>query len=316
MKTAVITGSTCNIGISLAKELLGNGYDVFAVVRPGGARNDLLKGLCPQAHIVECELDNIDEISNKIKSMGYAAGADEFYHIGWKSDFENPRYNLEGQRINKTITEKAVRVAASLNCKKFIGVGSQAECGLVDKPINSKTPDAPITAYAVAKCETYESCCRLSDELGIDFFWPRLLSEYGPYDRGTLLMLCIDACINRKELEMTGAEQIWDYVYADDVARALYLIVKKGVPKKKYTIASGIGKPLAEYIKTVSEVFDYPELLKGIGKRPYAEKEVMYLVGDVSELKHDTGMVFDTDFRKNMERIKRGMEKKDIILKS
>ena len=304
MKRAIVTGCTGNIGISLIRELKANGYEVFAVARPGGARNARLRVLCPGCHVIECGLDELERLPELMKSSGFRPEADEFYHIGWNSDFDNPRYNLEGQLLNKTYTENALRIAAYMGCGKFTGVGSQAECGLVDSPINSKTPDNPITAYAVAKCETYKSCCELSGKLGMDFYWPRLLSEYGPYDSGTLLMLCIDACLNHKELNMTGAEQIWDYVYADDVARALYLIMQKGIPMKKYAIASGIGKPLKEYTQIVSEVFSYPELMNGLGKRAYIEKEVMYLVGDVSELKADVGMVFDTDFRKHMEYIK------------
>ncbi len=304
MKRAIVTGSTSNIGISLIKELLAKEYEVFAVARPGGTRNDRLRALCPKCHVIESGLDEFENLSDAMELSGFRPEADEFYHIGWYSDFVNPRYNLEGQLLNKIYTEDALRAATDMGCKKFIGVGSQAECGLVNSPINTKTPDNPITAYAVTKCETYKSCCELSNKLGIDFYWPRLLSEYGPYDGRTLLMLCIDACLNHKKLDMTRLEQVWDYVYADDVAKALYLIMQKGIPMKKYTIASGVGKPLKEYIKIVSDVFSYPELLNGIGKRPYVEKEVMYLVGDVSELEEDTGMVFDTDFRKNMEYIR------------
>lgn len=304
MKRAVVTGPTGNIGISLIRLLIKKGYNVYAIARPEGSRNNRLKKLCPECHMIECGLDQLDRLCDVIVSAGLECRADEFYHVGWSSDFENPRYNLEGQRLNTEYTVKAMKAAAVMGCEKFLVIGSQAECGLVNSPINSEMPDNPITAYAVAKCETYRKCCELSEELGISFYWPRLLSEYGPYDGGTLLMLCIDACINKHELDMTGAEQIWDYVYADDVARALYLIMQKGKPHKKYAIASGVGRPLKEYIKIVADIFDYPDLMNGIGKRSYIEKEVMYLVGDVSELKEDCGMVFDTNFRKNMEYIK------------
>ena len=196
-----------------------------------------------------------------------------------------------------------MKVAKTLGCKKFIAIGSQAECGIVQNPINSNTIDNPITAYAEAKCETYDKCCMLSKELGISFYWPRLLSAYGPYDRpNTLVSMCIDACINNKSISFTPAEQIWDYVYVDDVAKALRLIALKGKPIKKYSIASGIGKPLKEYIQTIADVYDYSRLIEGIGKRSYAESEVMYLVGDVSEIVEDTGIVFDADFRKHILR--------------
>ena len=44
--------------------------------------------------------------------------------------------------------------------------------------------------------------------------------------------------------------------------------------------------------------------MSGIGKRPYAENEVMHLVGDVTEIYKDTGMVFDPDFKKHIALMK------------
>ena len=295
MKKAIVTGATSFIGIALLKELLSADYQVFAIIRPNSDRKKTVNEECPEAYIVECDISNLRNLTTIIADLD---GCDEFYHIAWNSDFDNPRYNLEKQMKNVDYMLKAMETAKMCGCNSFISVGSQAECGLVTKPINSHTPDAPITAYAKAKREAYIKGCELSEKLGIDFYWPRLLSAYGPYDRpGTLVMSCIDACINCKDIKMTKAEQIWDYVYVNDVARALRLIAQKGSPQKKYSIASGKGRLLADYIKDISDVFEYPELLNGLGKREYSENEVMYLVGDVSELYDDTGMIFNSDFK-------------------
>ena len=303
--TAIVTGATSFIGIALIKQLVKNGYEVTAIIRAKSCRLDLLYKECPNIHAIECDISNLKHLSTIVSVKQNTVNYDEFYHIGWSSDFDNPRYNLEGQMKNVDYTIAAMRAAKKLGCKKFLAVGSQAECGLVDAPINSKTPDNPITAYAKAKCETFRQCCKLSDELGISFYWPRLLSAYGLYDRShTLIMSCVDACIKHKQIPLSKAEQIWDFVYVDDVAKALKLIVEKGEPKKKYSIASGVGRPLREYIQNIADVYGYPELMNGIGERPYSENEVMYLVGDVSEIHKDTGMCFDSDFKKHIAKMK------------
>lgn len=300
MMKAIVTGATSFIGIALINELIRNGYDVIAVTRPGSNRYDVIRRESTATDILECDISKLDEIGNLINCNRNNRKFDVFFHVAWSSDFDDPRYNLQGQMRNVDYSLKAMSAAAELGCKKFLVVGSQAECGLIEDPISSKTADDPITAYATAKCETYYRCCVLSDELGIDLFWPRLLSAYGPYDRKhTLIMSCIDACIYRREIALTKAEQIWDYVYVTDVARALRLISEKGEPKKKYSIASGVGRPLREYIQDIADVYEYPELMNGIGKRPYSDKEVMHLVGDVSEIEEDTGMIFDADFRRH-----------------
>ncbi len=312
MKTAVVTGATSFIGIALIKELIEKEYKIMAVIRPGSSRTAVLKKECPDARVIECDISDLMYLKDHIDALSPEAGSDYdvFYHVGWSSDFDAPRYNLEGQMKNVGYTQDAMRIAKELGCRKFLGVGSQAECGLVDMPINSGTADAPITAYAKAKCEAYYRCSQLSAELGIELFWPRLLSAYGPYDRkSTLVMSCIDACSNHSELALSSAEQIWDYVYVGDVAKALRLITEKGKPKKKYSIASGTGRVLKEYIQDISDVYGYQGLMDGIGKRPYAENEVMYLVGDVAELKEDTGMIFDDDFKGHIRLLKASVEK-------
>ena len=43
MKRAVITGPTGSIGIALINELVANGIEVLAVVRPGSMRADRIK---------------------------------------------------------------------------------------------------------------------------------------------------------------------------------------------------------------------------------------------------------------------------------
>ena len=43
MKRAVITGPTGSIGIALINELVANGIEVLAVVRPGSRRADRIK---------------------------------------------------------------------------------------------------------------------------------------------------------------------------------------------------------------------------------------------------------------------------------
>ncbi len=301
MMRAIVTGATSFIGIALTNELIQNGYYVTAVTRPGNNRCDVMYRENPSIEIVECDISDFNGLRDHINIEKKNLSFDVFYHVAWSSDFYDPRYNLQGQMRNVDYTLNAMRAASELGCRKFLVVGSQAECGLVNEPISSKTADNPITAYAAAKCETYYKCCESSDKLGIDLFWPRLLSAYGPYDRKhTLVMSCINACINRCEIALTKAEQIWDYVYVGDVAKALRIITEEGKPKKKYTIASGVGRPLREYIQDIADVYEYQELMNGIGKRPYADNEVMYLAGDISEMEEDTGIIFDADFKKHL----------------
>lgn len=298
MKKVIITGATSFIGIALIELLLSKGHEVVAIIRPNSSRKTLLMKKFQEVIFVECELKDLNRVILPQKKY------DILFHIGWTSDFANSRFNLEGQMLNVRYCEYVVELAARYECYAFLGVGSQAECGVVERSINSLTKDNPMTAYAEAKCIAYDKTKELCREYAINQYWPRLLSAYGPYDRNsTLIMSCILACMEKRELELTPAEQIWDYIYVKDVARALLAIVENGIPEKKYSIASGVGKPLKEYIIKIGEIMKYPNLVQGIGKKEYSQNQVMYLVGDVRELIKDTEIQIESGFEEGIRQI-------------
>lgn len=295
MRRAIVTGATSFIGITLIKELIKENYKVIAVIRPSSLRKTLLQTLYPTIKLIECEINQLNKVELNTDQC------DVLFHIGWTSDFPNSRYNLEGQLWNIKYCEYSVELAARYGCKAYLCVGSQAECGIVHEPITPYTPDNPMTAYAEAKCNAYAKTKDLCRKYSINHHWPRLLSAYGPYDRSTtMIMSCIQACQNRKILDLTPAEQIWDFVYVSNVAKALLAIVEKGNSTKRYPIASGIGKPLKEYIAEIAELLDFPDILKGIGRLSYSENQVMYLVGDIKELRDDTGVSLQYDFKQGI----------------
>lgn len=298
MKRAIVTGATSFIGIALIKELIRNAYEVVAVIRPSSSRRPLLRALYPNIKLTECGLD---QLSHADLGIGQC---DVLFHVGWSSDFPDSRYNLDGQMRNVRYCGHSVELAARHQCKSYLCVGSQAECGVVDKPITPYTADNPMTAYAEAKCIAYAKTRDLCRTHGMSHHWPRLLSAYGPYDRAaTMVMSCIQACRDRKVLELTPAGQIWDFVYVENVAKALLAVAEKSSSDKKYPIASGTGRPLRDYIAEIAEIMAFPELMEGIGRKSYAEDQVMYLVGDIRELREDTGVSMDYDFKRGIRDI-------------
>lgn len=282
----VVTGATSFIGIALLSLLQENGLEVIAIIRPCSARKLLLRQLYPNLKILECSFDELGQATLPLEKY------DALFHIGWSSDFPDARYNLEGQMENVKYCLNAVELAHRYGCDSFLCVGSQAECGIVDHAIDSLTPEHPITAYARAKCIAYEKTADLCRSYGIYQYWPRLLSAYGPFARkSTLIMSCICACREKRVLHMTAAEQIWDYIYIRDVAEALFAVWKYGMPEKRYTIASGKGRKLKEYITEIAREANWMQLLEGVGKRDYTSQEVMRLEGNIRELIEDTGFM-------------------------
>lgn len=294
-KKVIVTGATSFIGQSLIRSLINQGYYVIALIRPNSIRKNLLC-VSDKIKIVETELEQLESLDENV-----LLGCNSIYHIGWCSDFENPRYNLEGQMKNVRVLQNVIELSKRIECKKIISVGSQAECGRVNKAIDENTPDNPETAYAVAKCLAYNRGMELCEKYNINLYWPRLLSAYGPNDKGrTMIMSCLEACIYKKKIDLTMCEQIWDYIYVDDAAEALISIVKQGTSGIKYPIASGEGKPLKEFIKKISLITGNNEIMQRIGMKEYSENQVMYLVGNIDRLQKDTGFMPKVSFEQGI----------------
>ena len=114
-------------------------------------------------------------------------------------------------------------------------------------------------------------------------------------------MASIKNMLNGQEMKYTKAEQIWDYLYAEDCAKVFYLIGEKGKNNSVYCIGSGVGKPLHEYIVEMKNQVN-PNIELKFGEIPYSKNQVMYLVADITSLTEDTGFEPEISFEEGIKR--------------
>lgn len=307
MERVVITGPTGAIGIALIQECVIRGIEVIAVVRPNSKRKENL----PKEKlvtVVECDLSCLKDLPKMIQKK-----CDVFYHLGWDGTFGNARNNMQGQLLNIQYTLDAVHAAKKLGCKRFVGAGSQAEYGRSEEKLNAAVPTFPENGYGIAKlCAGQMSRIECRQE-GMEHIWTRILSIYGPYDgMNTMVMSVIRTLLKGEKPSCTKGEQQWDYLYAKDAGYAMYLLGEKGVPEKIYCIGSGKTRQLREYISIIRDFID-KKLPLGIGEVPYAERQVMHLCADITELEKDTGFAprytFEEGIAETIEWVKENYEK-------
>lgn len=295
MKRAVITGPTGAIGMALIQCLSDNGYKVTAVVRPDSARADRIVS-SDNISVVYCDLKELKKLPDMIPD-----GADVFYHFGWDGTFGNSRNNMYGQNDNIRYALDAVEAASVLGCDTFIGAGSQAEYGRYEGVLNAGVPAFPENGYGMAKLCAGQMTRIMCREKGMRHIWTRILSIYGPYDGDrTMVSSTITKLINMEKPSCTKGEQMWDYMYSKDAARAFMMLEKKGIDGKVYCIGSGQARPLREYISLIKDAVgnDVPI---GFGEIAYAVNQVMYLCADIEELTKDTGFVPEYTFEQGIK---------------
>ena len=300
---AVITGPTGAIGTALCLELANNGVHVFAVCRPGSHRIGAIP-VHKNITVVSCDAAELFRLKALIPE-----GADAFFHFAWAHTIGAGRNDMIAQIENIRYTIDAVRAAAALGCKVFLGAGSQAEYGRFEGVLEPDTPCFPENGYGMAKLCTGQMSRVEAQSLGIDHIWIRVLSVYGPGDgAATMISSVTRQLLAKQEPALTEGIQQWDYLYSGDAANAFYLAAKHGISGKVYPLGSGKAMPLKEYIQQLRDAID-PALPLGFGKIPYGPLQVMHLQADISALSGDAGFVPCTEFadgiRETIQWIKR-----------
>ncbi|MBQ7582898.1 MAG: NAD-dependent epimerase/dehydratase family protein [Lachnospiraceae bacterium] len=299
MNSMVITGATSSLGVALIEECIRNNVKVLALVRPGSANLDRI----PKSDLVlvaECALSDLSDFA---AGGGMEQSYDAFMHLAWESSADASKRNMiRPQLSNVAYSLDAVDLAERLHCSVFVGAGSQAEYGRCDEVLNEETPVHPDTPYGAAKlcaCNMTRLACR---EKGIRHVWPRILSSYGPnYLAHTVINYTITELLSGRRPSLTGGEQLWDFIYGDDVARALYLLAEKGRDGEIYVIGSGRSRLLKDYLLTIRDLID-PTLELGLNEKPYPENAVMHLACDITKIKKEVGFEPAVSFEEGIRR--------------
>ena len=290
IKKAVITGATGAIGMALIQELISREIEVTVFVRGDSARGDRIPS-SPLVKKVECALDGL-----RTYEVREGETYDVFFHFAWAGTTGDARNDMFLQNKNVEYTLDAVALAEKMGCHTFVGAGSQAEYGRVEGALSATTPAFPENGYGMAKLCAGQMSRVMCEKKGIRHLWARILSVYGPYDgANSLVMSTIRKIAAGEKPSCTAGEQIWDYLYSGDAAKAFVAMVERGVDGHIYCLGGGKTRMLREYIEGIRDAID-PDAPLGIGDLPYPPKQVMYLCADIVDLVQDTGFAPETTF--------------------
>jgi nucleoside-diphosphate-sugar epimerase len=299
MKKAIVVGGAGFVGNAVVQELIRQNVSVTVIVRPGFSEkhiNHRLDGLDIQ--VVECDITKISALRTLIIERSF----DAFYHFAWNGLFGESLLDYTTQIMNIKWVMDAIVMASELGCKKFIGAGSisQYELKTLDGQINLNDKHQ---VYKTAKfaCEYMGRSVAASH--GIQFFWPIITNIYGEGENSPrLINTMIRNLLSGKRQSLSEGNQIYDFIYLSDAARAFFLIGEKGVEFKNYVIGSGNARPLKEFLYVLRDVVN-PNGELGFGEMPfngiYLDKELF----DTTVLEQDTGFKPDVSFEEGIKRV-------------
>jgi nucleoside-diphosphate-sugar epimerase len=181
-----------------------------------------------------------------------------------------------------------VELAREVGCKHFIGLGSQAEYGPLNKKISESDPTEPTTLYGATKLAACHLTRQLCAQFGIGWAWLRVFSTYGPMeDLSWMIPYLIRAVLKGERPALTACEQRWDYLFGPDAAEAIWAVARSQAPGV-FNLGSGKAESLRKIVETLRDAID-PKLPLGIGEVAYRPDQVMHLEADIGRLTKATG---------------------------
>lgn len=176
------------------------------------------------------------------------------------------------------------------------------------------TPYAPSSPYSASKASSDHLVRAWQRTYGLPTIVTNCSNNYGPYHfPEKLIPLVILNALDGKALPIYGkGDQIRDWLFVEDHARALYQVVTQGVIGETYNIGGHNEKQNIEVVKTICKILDelrpqanaqaYESLITFVKDRP--GHDLRYAI-DASKIERELGWkpqeTFETGIRKTVE---------------
>lgn len=278
-----VTGDGGFLGSHIVRALIKYGMRV-AVLSRSKELPERLRRLDGKISIIQGDLAQQENWFKAVQDFAPEA----IIHMAWQGVAGSARNDV-AQKDNIANTLSLAALANSLGVKHFIGAGTQAEYGPVNRLCNESEPTNPTTLYGQAKLEAGQKTASYCQEHKIRFVWLRIFSTYGPDDHEYwLIPYLVREMLAGRSPQITACEQLWDYLHANDAAEAFVSVLNNEKATGIFNLGSGEVHPLATIVKDIREFID-PSLPLAFGAVPYQPGQVMHLQADISKLTKATG---------------------------
>jgi GDP-4-dehydro-6-deoxy-D-mannose reductase len=292
----LVTGADGFVGRHLLRRLVGEGHEVTAARRPGGADLPIADTTLLSLRWLSLELADPASVA---AVAGHAA--DAVVHLAAvSSNADALRDPDEAWTVNAL---GVVRLLGALGARRVAGLAdplvlliSSAEVyGLGEsRPRREHDPPAPLTPYAASKAAAEIAGLEAWRRTGLRVIIARPFQHTGP---GQTTRFVLPAFAERlRGARASGAPTVptgnltpvRDFLDVRDVVAAYLLLLQSGTPGATYNVARGEGATLGSLFARLAE-------LLGVQVEPVPDPvlarraDIPHLVGDAGRLRHETG---------------------------
>ena len=242
MKKIIITGGAGFIGSHLAEYLLKKKYKITII-------DNFSTGILDNISLIKNKIEIIKaDISKKGLWCNYFKKKDIIFHLAALSDIV-PSVEKPNEYFNSNVvgTLNLLELAKKYKIKKFIYTASSSCYGIPKKyPTNEEMKISPQYPYALTKNIGEQMVLHWSKVYKIPSVSLRLFNVYGPRVKnsnnyGAMFGVFMAQKLANKPFTIVGnGKQTRDFIYVDDVCRALEVVAKnKNCEGNIYNIGSG-----------------------------------------------------------------------------
>lgn len=185
-----------------------------------------------------------------------------FIHTAWHGVCGKER-NATHQFENIPLTAKLFQKCLNCGFEKFVFFGSQAEYKNTKEIMHEGSIIGPSSLYGIAKNAVFNILSEIERAKNKKLLLHmRLFDVYGPGDKPHwVLPTVINNLQNDKTVNLTSAEQIWNFIYVKDLCEAVDLSMQS-----KYfgpvNLCGDENLPLKHYLNLTANFFSKAHLLE------------------------------------------------------
>jgi len=247
----LVTGSSGFVGACVVEGLLHHGHTVHVLLRDP-VRAWRLTPWWRQVHVHKADLTDANSTRRVVEQVRPKV----VLHLATHGAYERQADARAILQTNILGTYNLLEASAEQGVSLFVNTGSSSEYGFQTEPMRETDRLDPNSYYAIAKAAQTHLCGLLNRRTPLATVVFRLFSIYGPWEEPTRLMPTL---MRRARaglpLEMVGPEIARDFVYVDDVVRALLdfprLVQLRG---EVFNLGSGQQTTLREVVATVIDL--------------------------------------------------------------
>ena len=192
-------------------------------------------------------------------------------HLAWEG---LPNLSEENNLRNLKTSKQFLETLASSGVEDFQIAGSCLEYGDKTGQLNEEVIGENLSDFAAAKIELLEFVAGL----GVAYKWHRIFYAYGPFQHdNSLLSSAFSSVKNGVSLKLSDPSVSRDFIFVDDVAKAISRLIETTSVSGIFNIGSGKGTLVKDLVGTLNS-------LMGLKVQDLVAEESSALTADISKI--------------------------------